>query len=152
MSGSRIWRCPNELPRLASDIKLAISCTKTYTGVLRAYSSVVEHSTADREVPGSNPGVPWTLFCTAIDNFISVDRPFGQGVWFSLKVLEVAGSNPGTGPQTAFSSTRLTKCNRFGVNLNTPFYLVNLYSNSLTDIKNRVKLSTCVLWVLFYKM
>ena len=22
------------------------------------YSSVVEHSTADREVPGSNPGVP----------------------------------------------------------------------------------------------
>ena len=24
----------------------------------RGYSSVVEHSTADREVPGSNPGVP----------------------------------------------------------------------------------------------
>ena len=23
------------------------------------YSSVVEHSTADREVPGSIPGVPW---------------------------------------------------------------------------------------------
>ena len=23
------------------------------------YSSVVEHSTADREVPGSNPGAPW---------------------------------------------------------------------------------------------
>ena len=23
------------------------------------YSSVVEHSTADREVPGSNPGVPF---------------------------------------------------------------------------------------------
>ena len=23
------------------------------------YSSVVEHSTADREVPGSNPGVPY---------------------------------------------------------------------------------------------
>ena len=25
---------------------------------MRGYSSVVEHSTADREVPGSNPGVP----------------------------------------------------------------------------------------------
>lgn len=25
------------------------------------YSSVVEHSTADREVPGSNPGVPFKL-------------------------------------------------------------------------------------------
>ena len=25
------------------------------------YSSVVEHSTADREVPGSNPGAPWVL-------------------------------------------------------------------------------------------
>ena len=24
----------------------------------RGYSSVVEHSTADRKVPGSNPGVP----------------------------------------------------------------------------------------------
>ena len=28
----------------------------------RGYSSVVEHSTADREVPGSNPGVPLLLF------------------------------------------------------------------------------------------
>ena len=27
--------------------------------VTRGYSSVVEHSTADREVPGSNPGVPY---------------------------------------------------------------------------------------------
>ena len=29
------------------------------------YSSVVEHSTADREVPGSNPGVPsyFSLHC-----------------------------------------------------------------------------------------
>ena len=26
--------------------------------IVRGYSSVVEHSTADREVPGSNPGVP----------------------------------------------------------------------------------------------
>ena len=30
----------------------------------RGYSSVVEHSTADREVPGSNPGVPF--FCCKI--------------------------------------------------------------------------------------
>ena len=29
---------------------------------VRGYSSVVEHSTADREVPGSNPGVPWCFF------------------------------------------------------------------------------------------
>ena len=28
----------------------------------RGYSSVVEHSTADREVPGSNPGVPYFFF------------------------------------------------------------------------------------------
>ena len=28
----------------------------------RGYSSVVEHSTADREVPGSNPGVPCLFF------------------------------------------------------------------------------------------
>lgn len=28
------------------------------TLVIWGYSSVVEHSTADREVPGSNPGVP----------------------------------------------------------------------------------------------
>ena len=26
------------------------------------YSSVVEHSTADREVPGSNPGAPSLVF------------------------------------------------------------------------------------------
>lgn len=25
----------------------------------RGYSSVVEHLTADQEVPGSNPGAPW---------------------------------------------------------------------------------------------
>ena len=29
-----------------------------YVMSARGYSSVVEHSTADREVPGSNPGVP----------------------------------------------------------------------------------------------
>ena len=30
------------------------------------YSSVVEHSTADREVPGSNPGVPLIFFCSEL--------------------------------------------------------------------------------------
>ena len=30
--------------------------------ISRGYSSVVEHSTADREVPGSNPGAPYQLF------------------------------------------------------------------------------------------
>ena len=28
----------------------------------RGHSSVVEHSTADREVPGSNPGAPCNYF------------------------------------------------------------------------------------------
>ena len=40
------------------------------------YSSVVEHSTADREVPGSNPGVP--LFCEFI-----------TGKWPAVIVLQV---------------------------------------------------------------
>ena len=30
--------------------------------IARGYSLVVEHSIADREVPGSNPGVPYGLF------------------------------------------------------------------------------------------
>ena len=34
--------------------------------VTRGYSSVVEHSTADREVPGSNPGAPCFLFLVII--------------------------------------------------------------------------------------
>ena len=29
--------------------------------ITRGYSSVVEHSTADREVPGSNPGAPFVF-------------------------------------------------------------------------------------------
>ena len=33
-------------------------CKSNSTFFARGYSSVVEHSTADREVPGSNPGVP----------------------------------------------------------------------------------------------
>ena len=32
---------------------------------MRGYSSVVEHSTADREVPGSNPGCPLLCFIEA---------------------------------------------------------------------------------------
>ena len=37
------------------------------------YSSVVEHSTADREVPGSNPGVPdilTLLICSEVNRVI----------------------------------------------------------------------------------
>ena len=36
----------------------------THKVFTRGYSSVVEHSTADREVPGSNPGVPSAFFLT----------------------------------------------------------------------------------------
>ncbi|VDO36181.1 unnamed protein product [Onchocerca flexuosa] len=32
-----------------------------YSFINRGYSSVAEHSTADREVPGSNPGAPFPL-------------------------------------------------------------------------------------------
>ncbi len=34
---------------------------------VRGYSSVVEHSTADREVPGSNPGAPYFFFSLISD-------------------------------------------------------------------------------------
>ena len=33
------------------------------------YSSVVEHSTADREVPGSNPGVPFVFVASSFWGF-----------------------------------------------------------------------------------
>ena len=36
--------------------------TFRYVGWRGGYSSVVEHSTADREVPGSNPGAPSISF------------------------------------------------------------------------------------------
>ena len=39
----------------------------------RGYSSVVEHSTADREVPGSYPGVPFFCFkniCLLISSIV----------------------------------------------------------------------------------
>ena len=39
----------------SNEILRVSQCFNLYT---RGYSSVVEHSTADREVPGSNPGVP----------------------------------------------------------------------------------------------
>ena len=39
--------------------KLVMStCKSDFLDARWGYSSVVEHSTADREVPGSNPGVP----------------------------------------------------------------------------------------------
>ncbi len=47
-----LWRRLNSLKML---IFFILSRVK-----YRGYSSVVEHSTADREVPGSNPGVPST--------------------------------------------------------------------------------------------
>ena len=40
------------------------------TLVIWGYSSVVEHSTADREVPGSNPGAPFSPFFFLIFHFI----------------------------------------------------------------------------------
>ena len=56
--------------RSKSDLNLVIvldgkKITKLYLylyGTERGYSSVVEHSTADREVPGSNPGVPLPFY------------------------------------------------------------------------------------------
>ena len=36
------------------------------------YSSVVEHSTADREVPGSIPGVPYTVLSVNFYNYIAL--------------------------------------------------------------------------------
>jgi hypothetical protein len=39
-------------------IGVELLMTNFDTAATRGYSSVVEHSTADREVPGSNPGVP----------------------------------------------------------------------------------------------
>ena len=36
--------------------------------VVGGYSSVVEHSTADREVPGSNPGVPCVFIAYISDD------------------------------------------------------------------------------------
>ena len=39
------------------------------------YSSVVEHSTADREVPGSNPGVPYRFLFNSIQFGIAIE-PF----------------------------------------------------------------------------
>ena len=42
----------------------------------RGYSSVVEHSTADREVPGSNPGVPWTFYSSTAGYHYIIPRAF----------------------------------------------------------------------------
>ena len=50
------------------NIGVRISVVKKAT---RGYSSVVEHSTADREVPGSNPGVP-SLF-VVLENYTFVN-------------------------------------------------------------------------------
>ena len=43
-------------------------------------SSVVEHSTADREVPGSNPGAPYICVfvrnCTSITGYVFYTQPY----------------------------------------------------------------------------
>ena len=44
----------------------------------RGYSSVVEHSTADREVPGSNPGVPLAFCLNKSLHFLCVQRGAGN--------------------------------------------------------------------------
>ena len=46
---------------------------------VRGYSSVVEHSTADREVPGSNPGAPWLTSA-----FLSLVSPWPISTFLSL--------------------------------------------------------------------
>ena len=52
---------------------------------VRGYSSVAEHSTADREVPGSNPGAPLPFFsffpCVSL---LSVLTLFVFFSWFIL--------------------------------------------------------------------
>ncbi len=45
------------------------------------YSSVVEHSTADREVPGSNPGAPSKDFDFLTDNPQTFEGRFKQWKW-----------------------------------------------------------------------
>ena len=52
--------------RLNIDVRISV-----VKKAIRGYSSVVEHSTADREVPGSNPGVP-SLF-VVLENYTFVN-------------------------------------------------------------------------------
>ena len=48
-----------------------------YGSVRRGYSSGVEHSTADREVPGSIPGVPyfWLFSLTVLRSTQHLEAP-----------------------------------------------------------------------------
>ena len=50
------------------------------------YSSVVEHSTADREVPGSNPGTPFLFFFF----FLSLCVFFWEGGWVDFSCFFLA--------------------------------------------------------------
>ena len=68
------------------------------------YSSVVEHSTADGEVPGSNPVVSiFFSFYNVWYNFFSVQDGYGiievrkqdvkRSVWYSIKGKKLADTN-----------------------------------------------------------
>lgn len=48
------------------------------------YSSVVEHLTADQEVPGSNPGVPSPYFDSVVCNWDFSSIPFGSSLTESV--------------------------------------------------------------------
>ncbi len=53
------------------------------------YSSVVEHSTADREVPGSNPGAPSKDFDFFTDNLVNALKGYScQGDEFNIQTLK----------------------------------------------------------------
>ncbi len=79
------------------------------TSVSGGIAQWVEHSTADREVPGSNPGAPYFFFFLAIkivgSNGVvmrmlvmlatSVSGGIAQWVEHSTADREVPGSNPG---------------------------------------------------------
>ena len=64
--------------------------------VRRGYSSVVEHSTADREVPGSNPGVPFLFYCRFLITpavffsviFLCSNSPTAKGPNVHLRYIE----------------------------------------------------------------
>ena len=50
--------------------------SRAHAGIHRGYSSVVEHPTADRNVPGSNPGAPSILdfHCVVCPAFVAIQK------------------------------------------------------------------------------
>ena len=111
----------------------------------RGYSSVVEHSSAAREIPGSNPGVPLYNFSKTREKcyrsrentwlgtknivtvlkqparvcsdfyWICMQRGYSSVVEHSSAAREIPGSNPGV-PLYNFSKTR-EKCYRSRENI-----------------------------------